>query len=142
MKLIKVMKKKYSIIFVLLFISVVLIYGFFQERKLAVNHLITKATITSVRKPGYRQSGDYTYYYMYFVNGKKYTDGKDGNFCGNQTLFSIRSLLVNKCFPVVYSVANPRWNDLILTSIKAEEFNYQLPDSLKIYDSILTCKKH
>ena len=53
---------------------------------------------------------------------------------------AIKALLVGKIFPVAYAVESPIAATLLLTQDNADRFKFGLPDSVKFYDSVLTCQ--
>ena len=94
-----------------------------------------------VQKSGYKNSpGDYTVLYEYKILGASYHCNNSFYYCGDLDLNKINGLLENKSFPVAYAINVHKLGKIFLTQKDADEFNYPLPDSLLIYDSVLTCK--
>lgn len=100
----------------------------------------TTGIVTYITPPGYKSSGDYSIVFEYKVNGEVYHGNNNPNFCDGQTREKMKLLLLGKQFPVVYAVKSPSAGTMLLTQDNADRFKYTLPDSVKYYDSILTCK--
>jgi hypothetical protein len=62
------------------------------------------------------------------------------DFCGGQTRKQIEDLLVGKRFPVVYGIKSPTGGGMLLSQDYADKLKYQLPDSVRHYESVLSCK--
>jgi hypothetical protein len=101
----------------------------------------TTGIVTYITPPGYESSGDYSIVFEYKINGEVYHGNNNPNFCDGQNREQIKSLLLGKQFPVVYAVKSPSAGTMLLTQDNADRFKYTLPDSVRYYDSILTCKR-
>lgn len=136
------MKKKNKVVGII-FIGLVVIwvsYNLFKAHQFKLNYSIAHGNIYKIDGPGWKSSGDYAVLYEYFINGKKFTGNNNYNFCGNLNFENLNTFLKNKTFPVLYSNTDNSQCILILTKSNAQRYNYNLPDSLLVYDSILTCK--
>jgi hypothetical protein len=122
--------------FLVFMIGYILIKGYLLHHYFS----FAKGTITKITDRGYKGSDDYFIFFEYTVDGEVY-HGDDGfNYCKGQNMTQIKSLLGGKQFPVVYGTKSPTAGTMVLTQEFADKFNYTLPDSVKFYDSILTCK--
>ena len=117
-----------------LLVSLLRIHQFRKDYKFADGQVI-EVTIT-----GWKSSGDYSVKYKYKVNNKMYFNDQNYNYCGYLNMTAVRLLLKGKSFAVAYSVSDPRMSTMLITFKNAGRFHYIFSDSLKIYDSILTCK--
>jgi hypothetical protein len=126
-------------IFVSLFIIgfFYMLYEGFQFRK---HFAFTSGTVTAITPPGYKGSGDYSIIFEYTVEGKVYHGNNDPEFCRGQDRAQIKALLLGKRFPVVYGTKSPSGGTMLLSQDYADKFKYQLPDSVRYYDSVLNCK--
>jgi hypothetical protein len=52
----------------------------------------------------------------------------------------MKDLLLGKQFPVVYGTKDPSAGTMLLSQDYADRFKYQLPDTVRFYDSVLNCK--
>jgi hypothetical protein len=100
----------------------------------------TAGTVTRVSGPG-RSAGDYSIIYTYEVGGKRYSNDNTYSFCPGQSRKGLGDLLVGKRFPVVYAVKDPWGGFMVLNQDYADKYHYQLPDSVRYYDTLLTCKQ-
>jgi hypothetical protein len=116
------------------------IYMLYAGYQLRRNFKFTEGTITYITPPGWKHSGDYSIVFEYQVQGKVYNGNNNYNYCHGQSMAGMRSLLVGKQFPVVYAVKDPSTGFMLLTQQYANKYKYQLPDSVRFYDSVLTCK--
>jgi len=132
--------KKMTIIVVFVFFAIIVFEIFYQNFLFTQNYKFAKGEITDITKPRWKNSGDFSILYNYQVNGKIYNSDESYNLCNNLTREMVIYLLKNKKFPVAYSVKNPSIRSMIITQDNAKRFKYIIPDSLLIYDSILTCK--
>jgi len=122
-----------------------MIVGYIVWSQLQINQLkndfiIVAGKITGIANPGWKNSGDYSLLYEYQVAGRLYKGNDNYNFCEGQNRQKIGLLLINNSFPVAYSNKYNNISMLILTRKQAEKINYKIPDSLLVYDSVLTCK--
>jgi hypothetical protein len=122
-------------IFVIGFIC--MLYKGYQFRQ---HPAFTTGTVTAITPPGYKGSGDYSIIFAYTVNGELYHGNNDPNFCSGQNIAQIKALLLGKQFPVVYGQKSPSGGTMLLSQDYADKFKYQLPDSVRYYDSVLNCK--
>ena len=105
-----------------------------------IDYKFTTGHITEVNAPGWKNSGDYAVLYQYVVGNKVYQNNNNFKFCNYQTMQKMRIVLKDKKFPVAYSTKDATMSIMLITKKDAERFKYKIPDSLLIYDSILTCK--
>jgi hypothetical protein len=121
----------------LIIMASIAIYKAYQIRH---HFAFTTGRVTYITPPGYKSSGDYSIVFEYKVNGEVYHGNNNPNFCDGQSREQIKALLLGKRFPVVYGVKSPSAGFMLLNQDYANKFNYTLPDSVKFYDSVLTCK--
>jgi len=126
-------------------IGLVLLVGgvavmFYKQHQFMENYRFTIGRVTEINGPGWKSSGDYSVMFEYWVNKKVYRNNENYNYCGALGMSKIKSLLVGRQFPVAYSVNDPNTSTMLITLKNAERFKYQLPDSLRPYDSVLICK--
>jgi hypothetical protein len=119
---------------------VVVLIGFYKKHQFMEKYEFTSGKIIKVTITGWKSSGDYSVMYEYNVNNMPYLNDQNYNYCGYLNMVTVKSLLEGKEFPVAYSVNSPRTCMMLITLRNAERFHYTFPDSLKKYDSILTCK--
>jgi len=100
----------------------------------------TTGMVTAITPPGYKSSGDYSIVFVYTVNGELYHGNNNLEYCSGQNMDQIKALLLGKRFPVVYGIKSPSGGALVLSQDYADKFKYQLPDSVRYYDSVLYCK--
>lgn len=138
------MKNKWKIItrsMVLLFFSTMLFFMFYRKHELLENYKITAGKVTEINRPGWKSYGDFSVHFEYIINGIKYKSDVNYKYCTGLGASKVNSLLVGKYFPIVYAVSDPQTSTILLTIENAARFKtYQLPDSLKRYDSVLHCK--
>ena len=125
---------------VIAFLAGMLIFIFYKGYQLHHHFAFTIGRVTEITRPGYKNSGDYSVLFTYDVNGKVYGNNDDFNYCSGQTMAGMKSLLLGKQFPVVYAVKDPSGGFMLLTQDYADKYKYQLPDSVRHYDSVLNCK--
>jgi len=125
---------------VVLFLIGMLAFMLLERHRLLHRYEFTMGRVTEITKPGWRNYGDYSILYKYEVNGKEYKANSNFKYCPGQGMASLVSLLVGKQFPVAYAIESPFAADILLTQDNADRFKYILPDSVKFYDSVLTCK--
>lgn len=135
-------KNKIGGIAVLMFFGLCIIMLFYKRHQFLKNYRFTTGTVTEITGPGYHSTGDYSILYNFWVDHKKYHRNENNNYCsGWWSRSKIKLLLVGKQFPVAYSTNDPGTCSMLITQENADRFHYQLPDSVKFYDSALTCKQ-
>jgi hypothetical protein len=82
----------------------------------------------------------YDIIFEYTVNGEVHGGNNGYTKCDFQNAKQLGLLLLHKQFPVVYAVKSPSFGVMLLTQNYADKYKFQLPDSVKFYDSILSCK--
>jgi hypothetical protein len=117
------------------------IIGLYKKYLLSHNFAFVTGKITEITRPGLKSSGDYSILYEYHVSVKRYGSNNNYNYCGHSGIKKLSALLVGKSFPVAYAVKDASTGIMLLTEESAIPFHYQLPDSVKFYDSVLTCKQ-
>jgi hypothetical protein len=142
-KAIKIMKNKNKIIIAFVFVVFLLWigWGVYRGVDLKNNFVITIGHIDKISRPGWKSSGDYAIIYSYNIQGRIFKGDDAYNYCGylnNEQ--SVAELIVGKSFPVAYSTKENGYSVVILTKEIAKNFDYNISDSLLVYDSILTCK--
>ena len=115
-------------------------YIFVKGYLLHHHFAFTKGTVTRIIGRGYKGSSDYYVLFEYTVNGEVFHADDGFNYCGGQNMDQVKSLLKGKQFPVVYATKSPSGGAILLRQDFANKFNYTLPDSVKVYDSVLNCK--
>lgn len=127
-------------IIALAFLISMVVIGIYKRHLLLNNFEITTGEVTEITPPGWKNSGDYSVLYEYKVKGKMYRSNNNYNYCRGQNMTEIKSLLVGKQFPVAYAVKDASTGTILLKQEDADRFKYQLPDSVRYYDSVLSCK--
>jgi hypothetical protein len=122
------------------FLIIGVIYAFYKSDQLHHHYAFTNGMVTQITSPGYKNYGDYSVLYEYKVNGQTYHDNDNCKYCPGQNMGQIKALLIGKKFPVAYGTKDASAGVLLLTQDDADKFKYTLPDSVKFYDSVLTCK--
>jgi len=122
------------------FLIIGCLYMLYKGYEFRHHYAFTAGIVTYITPPGYKSSGDYSIVFEYKVNGEVYHGNNNPNFCDGQSREQIKALLLGKKFPVVYGVKSPSAGFMLLRQDYANKFNYTLPDSVKYYDSVLTCK--
>ena len=117
-----------------------LILIFYKRHQFLEDYKFTRGKVIDVTTPGYKSSGDYSIMYTFKVNGKTHFNNENLNLCGNLTRAKVKILIAGKDFPIAYSANDPGTCTILVTLENAERFHYIFSDSLKKYDSILTCK--
>jgi hypothetical protein len=114
-------------------------YSIYQLKN---NFKITAAKVNEIQVSGFKNSpGDYCVLYEYYIDGEKYKSSSCYSFCNNtQTVKKVRALLQDKTFPVAYAQKSKSVSFLLILQKDADKYNYIIPDSLRIYDSVLSCK--
>jgi len=126
-------------IMIIFLISIIVIL--YDKKHFMNDYSISYGRIIYVNAPSWKSSGDYGVVYEYLVNNQKYHGDNNFIFCDRyQTIAKMKTLLLNKQFPIAYSVKERDISLILITKETAKKFNYIIPDSLLIYDSILTCK--
>ena len=117
-----------------------ILVSLFRIHQFRINYKYAHGQVIEVTIPGWKSSGDYSVKYKYRVNDKMYFNDQNYNYCSYSDMATVRLLLKGKSFVVAYSVSDPRMSTMLITFKNAKKFNYTFSDSLKKYDSILTCK--
>ena len=125
----------------MMFFTIGIAMLFYKRYQFMKNHVFTTGTVVEITGPGYHSTGDYSILYDYWVENKKYHRNENYNYCRGWTRQKIELLLVGKQFPVAFSANDPGVCSMLLTQDNADRFKYQLPDSVKFYDSVLSCKQ-
>jgi len=134
-------KNKVGGIAVLMFFALWILMLFYKRHQFLRNYKFTSGIVIEITGPGYHSTGDYSVLYDYWIGNKKYHKDASYNYCRGWSKSKIKSLLVGKQFPVAYSTNDPGVCSILLTQDNADRFKFQLPDSVKFYDSVLTCKQ-
>lgn len=116
------------------------IYAFLKSDQLHHHYAFAVGTVTAITPPGYKSYGDYSVLYNYQVKGQTCRNNLNCKICSGQTVAQIKALLIGKQFPVAYDTKDAVTGVLLLTQDDADQFKYNLPDSVKYYDSVLSCK--
>ncbi len=124
---------------VLVFLAGMLIYTFYKVYQIRHHFAFTTGRVTRIIGPAWG-STKYDIIYEYKVNGKVYSSNNGYNKCDGQNSKQLGSLLLHKQFPVVYAVKSPSGGAMLLTQDFADKYKFQLPDSVRFYDSVLSCK--
>ena len=135
--------KKRDIILFIIFISLILGAVCYTSVHFNHHHKITVGTIKKIRRGGgYKSGADYTVFFEFQVNGRTYLSGSNSyNLCGELNFDEVKQLLLNKKFPVVYDEKYISNNGMLITLRDGSSLtDFKRPDSLLVYDSILTCK--
>jgi hypothetical protein len=123
----------------LTFLAGMLIYAFYKGYQIRHHFAFTTGSVTRIIGPAWG-STKYDIIYEYKVNGEVYSGNNSYNKCDGQNARQLGSLLLHKQFPVVYAVKSPSGGAMLLTQDYADKYKFQLPDSVRSYDSILSCK--
>ena len=124
---------------VIAFFAGMLIYMFYKGYQIHHHFAFTTGRVTRIIGPAWG-STKYDIIYEYKVNGEAYSGNSGYNKCDGQNTRQLGSLLLHKQFPVVYAVNSPSGGAILLTQDFADKYNFQLPDSVKFYDSVISCK--
>jgi hypothetical protein len=124
----------------LAFLIIGFLYMLYKGYQFRHHFAFTTGTVTYITPPGYKSSGDYSIVFEYKVNGEVYHGNNNPNFCEGQSREQIKALLLGKQFPVAYGIKSPSAGFMLLNQDYANKFKYTLPDSVRYYDSVLTCK--
>jgi hypothetical protein len=114
--------------------------AFYKRHIFLKNYKFTVGRVTEITPPGWHSSGDYSVLYEYSLRGRLYKNNMNYNYCRHMSTAKLEVLLVGKSFPIAYAAGDESISSMLLTQENADRFHYQLPDSLKIYDSVITCK--
>jgi hypothetical protein len=132
--------KTYRNLPAILFFTIVPGLMFYRAWLVKKDHRFTIGVVTSVGEPGYRSTGDYAINYEYYLDGHRHYMNFNSKFCGNLTIHELNERLSGKHVAVAYSTQHPGDCVLLITLEMAEKYHFVMPDSLKVYDSLLTCK--
>jgi hypothetical protein len=124
---------------VLTFFAGMLIYGFYKGYQIRHHFAFTTGWVTRIIGPAWG-STKYDIIYEYNVNGKVYSGNNGYNKCDGQNARQLGALLLHKQFPVVYAVKSPSGGVMLLRQDYADKYKFQLPDSVRFYDSVLSCQ--
>ncbi|MEO5594476.1 MAG: hypothetical protein ABIR15_13740 [Chitinophagaceae bacterium] len=133
-------KKKLSGLALLVFFAIVVCVGLFKRHQFSENYKFTAGKVTEITLPGWKSSGDYSVLYEYLLNGKIYRNNTNRSYCKGASISKLKLLLTDKKFTVAYSAKDYGVSSILLTQADADVVQYVLPDSVKVYDSILGCK--
>lgn len=124
---------------VLAFFAGMLIYVFYKEYQIRHHFAFTTGKVTRIIGPAWGSS-KYDIIYEYKVNGEVYSGNNGYNTCNGENTGRLGSLFLHKQFPVVYAVKSPSGGAMLLTQGFADKYKFQLPDSVRFYDSVLSCQ--
>jgi len=135
------MKKinKYLGVFCIVFIVFWLMRNEYKNYQIKHDFKITIGRVNQITKATYKNNNR-SILYEYNVDGEKHFGENSLASCDRLNGDKLRLLLVNQSFPVAYSIKDKNYSIIILTIRDAEEFNYKIPDSMMVYDSVLSCK--
>jgi len=133
-------KKKVGGVLLLMFFATIVLVALYKKHQFLKNYQFTTGRVTEITPPGYKSSGDYSVLYEYMLNGTTYHNNTNRNYCRGLGITKVKLLLTGKKFTVAYSSSDYGISSIILTQDDAETFHDQLPDSVKFYDSVLTCR--
>jgi hypothetical protein len=128
------------------FLFGILAFALYRKQEYLKHYAFTKGRITEVTGRSYKGSGDYSILYSYKVQNKECHKKEEFNYCGDLNMKKLRALLEGREFTVAYSVSSNGVCTMLMTLGNADGLKYNLADSaqfydsLKHYDSILTCK--
>jgi hypothetical protein len=134
-------KSKIGGIAVLMLFALGILILFYRRHQLLTNYKFTTGIVVGITGPGYHNGGDYSILYDYWVDHRKYHRNVNYSYCRGWNRSKLKLLLVGKQFPLAYAMKDPGACSMLLTQENADRFKYQLPDSVRYYDSILTCKQ-
>lgn len=123
----------------LTFFGGMLIYMFYKGYQIRNHFALANGRVTRIVGPAWG-SNKYDIIFEYEVNGEIYGGNNGYNTCDGQNTKQLGSLFLHKQFPVVYAVKSPSAGFMLLTQDFADKYKFQLPDSVRFYDSILSCK--
>ena len=132
-------KKTISISIVIILIALFVVVGLFKRNEFEKHYITTSGMITDIVSAGSKNSGDYSVLYEFKVNGHTIQGSCNHYLCGSLTFDYLKGLLRNKSFPILYSTTASSQNVIVLTIKEATRFNFNIPDSIKKYDSIINC---
>jgi hypothetical protein len=133
--------KKISSIIMGIAMAAFLSYIIYRAFQLRNNFRFTTGHIYDIRASGNKyNAGDFAIFYEYFVDGVKYQGDNGYFYCDSGSLKKIKLLFMGKSFPLVYAENIHGAGFLIITQKGADKYNYTIPDSLRMYDSVLSCK--
>ena len=117
------------IIFFVLAVLFMLIFGRIQQKKLVENHKILNAQITDCSYGGRGHEGTITFIYNFYYNNKK-VGGITAFNSSELNSDDAKLIFVGKAFPVVFNPDHPNNNYLLIRPKDFKKFNYAFPDSL------------
>jgi len=122
---------------VLAFFAGMLIYMFWNEYEFRYHFAFTTGRVTRIIGPAWG-STKYDIIFEYKANGEVYSGNNGYNKCNGQNTSQLGSLLLHKQFPVVYAIKSPSIGTMLLSQDFANKYKFQLPDSVRFYDSVLS----
>ena len=135
-------KKIINIIGGSIFVSVIVIWvinNFNKYDQLSRNFVIAEGIVNQIAPATYKNNNR-SIIYEYTIEGKKYLGENSLSLCGDLTNDKVRTLLINQRFPEAYSPNDSSLSIIIITQKDAKRFNYKMTESLRKFDSVLTCK--
>jgi hypothetical protein len=124
---------------VLTFFASMLIFMFYKGYQIRNHFAFATGRITRIIGPAWG-SNKFDIIFEYKVNGEIYGGNNGYNTCNNENEKRLGTLFLKKQFPVVYALKSPSAGTMLLTQDFADKYKFQLPDSVRSYDSILSCK--
>ena len=124
---------------VLAFFAGMLIYMFYKGYQIRHHFAFTTGRVTRVIGPAWG-STKYDIIYEYKVNGEFYWGHNGYSTCDRQNKAQLGQLFLGKQFAVVYAVRSPSGGTMLFTQDFSDKYKFQLPDSVRFYDSVLSCK--
>ena len=124
---------------VFVFLAGMLMYAFYKGYQIRHHFAFTPGKVTRIVGPAWG-STKFDIIFEYEVNGEVYSGNNGYNKCDGENATQLGSLLLHKQFPVVYAVKSPSGGAMLLTQDYADKYKFQLPDSVRFYDSALSCK--
>jgi hypothetical protein len=124
---------------VVTFFAGMLTYMFYKGYQFRHHVAFTPGRVTRIIGPAWG-STKYDLIFEYNVNGAVYSGNNGYNICDHQNRAQLKSLFLGKWFPVVYAVKSPSGGTMLLNQDFADKYKFQLPDSVRYIDSILSCQ--
>ena len=135
-------KKIINIIGGCVFVSAIAIWvisNFYKYDQLSRNFAIAEGIVNQIAPATYKNNNR-SILYEYTIEGKKYSGENSLSLCGGLTNDKVRTLLINQHFPVAYSPIDTSLSIIIITQKDAKRFNYKMTETMRKFDSVLTCK--
>jgi hypothetical protein len=124
---------------ILVFFACMISYGVYKGYQIHHHFAFTTGTVTGIIGPRWGDT-KYDIIFEYKVNGEIYSNNDGYSTCEYLSHSKLVSLMVAKQFPVVYATKSPSGGFMLLTQDFANRYKFQLPDSVRFYDSVLSCK--